>query len=116
MRNHKKYKVWQDSMLIVQDIYTLSASFPEQERFGLISQIQRAAVSIPSNIAEGSARTSDKEFSRFLEISLGSAREIETQIILANRLGYITDTQLEIILDKIDHIEKQLYLFINRLK
>lgn len=87
--NHKELDVWKKSMDLVELIYKLSSSFPENERFGLTSQIRRAAVSVPSNIAEGAGRKGDKEFVQFLHIALGSLSEIETQYLIAVRLNYI---------------------------
>ncbi len=91
MKNHKDLDVWKLSIEFVEIVYKLSASFPKDELYGLTSQIRRASVSIPSNIAEGAARQSDKEFIQFLYISLGSVSEVETQLIIAQRLGYIND-------------------------
>ncbi len=84
--NFKELDIWKKSMVLVKDIYLLLADLPSQERFGLISQIQRSAVSIPSNIAEGSGRKSDKEFNYFLTISLSSSFELETQLLLSEEL------------------------------
>ena len=83
MRNFKELKIWQKGFQIAGDTYNLIQSFPSTERFALSSQITRAAVSIPSNIAEGSSRKSDKDYSRFIEISLGSSYELETQLLIA---------------------------------
>ena len=82
MRDFRKYTVWQDGIKFVKRIYKFSESLPKDEKFGLISQIKRASVSIPSNIAEGCSRNSEIEFKRFLEIALGSAFELETQLII----------------------------------
>ena len=89
MRNFRDLEVWQSSVLFVKRIYILTGTFPKEEKFGLVSQINRCAVSIPSNIAEGCSRTSQKDFSRFLQISLGSAFELETQIEIAKEIGFI---------------------------
>lgn len=89
MRNFRNYKVWIGSMNLVKKIYQITSTFPSSEKFGLISQVRRSAISIPSNIAEGAGRKSEKEFLRFLEISTGSAFELETQLLLAEGLGYI---------------------------
>ncbi len=99
--NHKEMDVWQKSMLLAEKIYEISSQFPKEELYGLTSQIRRAAVSVPSNIAEGAARKSDKEFLQFITISLGSLSEIETQYILATRLGYLeSDIEIdELIID-----------------
>jgi four helix bundle protein len=88
MNDHKDLDVWKKSMDIVVDIYGITKDFPKDEIYGLTSQIRRAAVSIPSNIAEGAARNTDKEFMQFLYISLGSASEVETQLLLAQRLQF----------------------------
>ncbi len=86
---HKQLDVWQTSMRFVSSLYQLTKQFPSDERFGLTNQIQRASVSIPSNIAEGSARHGNKEYIQFLYISLGSAAEVETQLLIARDLGYV---------------------------
>ncbi|MCJ8288745.1 MAG: four helix bundle protein [Crocinitomicaceae bacterium] len=89
MHQFKKLEIWKRSQDFCVNIYALTGDFPKSEMFGLQSQIRRSAVSIPSNIAEGTSRNSNKEFNRFLEIALGSAYELETQLIIANRLNYI---------------------------
>ena len=86
---HRDLNVWKKSITLVKDVYVQTKSFPNEELYGLTSQLRRAAVSIPSNIAEGFARNSDKELLRFLSIALGSASELETQIIICNEIGYI---------------------------
>lgn len=88
---HRKLEAWQKSMALARSIYTLTAGFPDDERYGLRAQMRRAAVSIPSNIAEGAARGSDAEFVRFLRVARGSLAELETQLILASELGYVGD-------------------------
>ena len=91
MNSHKDLLVWQKSVDMVTRIYTATKRWPKEELYGLTSQIRRAAVSIPSNIAEGAGRTGQKEFSRFLSIALGSLAEVETQILIAARLGFLQD-------------------------
>ena len=91
IKNHKDLEVWKKSMDLVSNIYKITESFPNKELYGLTNQIRRAAVSIPSNIAEGAARNSKKEFIQFLYIALGSLSELETQIIIANRLEYLNN-------------------------
>ena len=86
--DHKDLEAWKQAMQLVEELYRLTRSFPKQETYGLTSQMRRAAVSIPSNLSEGSARSSAKEFSQFLSICLGSLAELETQLILAARLEY----------------------------
>ncbi|MDO9152546.1 MAG: four helix bundle protein [Paludibacter sp.] len=91
MTTHKDLNVWKKSMNMVILTYRLTGQFPKEELFGLSSQMRRAAVSIPSNIAEGHGRNSDKELIRFLFISLGSASELETQILLSNKLDFLKE-------------------------
>jgi len=90
-RQHHNLQAWQLGMTLVKDIYAVTRLFPESEKFGLCSQMQRAAVSIPSNISEGAARTGDREFLHFLSIARGSLCELETQVMISKELGYITD-------------------------
>ena len=92
LRTHKDLEVWKQSIDLVSTVYRISKTFPHEERYGLANQMRRAAVSIPSNIAEGAGRGSRKEFSQFLHIALGSLSEVETQIIIAKRLGYLDDS------------------------
>ncbi|UAM96650.1 four helix bundle protein [Polaribacter litorisediminis] len=89
MKTHKDLLVWQKSIDLVTEIYKLTSQFPSNEIYGLVSQLRRASVSIPSNIAEGAARSSDKEFARFLYIARASAAEVETQLIISENLGYL---------------------------
>ncbi|TDQ17068.1 four helix bundle protein [Algoriphagus boseongensis] len=89
MHNFKELKVWQKSVDLAVKIYTSTKSFPSEEKFGLISQMRRAAVSIPSNIAEGCAKTSSKSFSNSLEVSLGESFELETQMIISEKVGIL---------------------------
>ncbi|MGY0392929.1 four helix bundle protein [Bizionia sp. KMM 8389] len=94
--DHKELQVWKQSMDLVVMVYDLTRAFPDEERYGLISQMRRAAVSIPSNIAEGAARKSDNEFLQFLSVCLGSLAELETQYLIAVRLHITTaDTPME---------------------
>jgi len=92
-KGHKDLIIWQKSMDLVEDIYKLTSFFPKEEVYGLTSQIKRAVISIPSNIAEGAARNSKKEFKQFLYIALGSLSEVETQILIAERLNYINEVE-----------------------
>ena len=92
LRTHKDLEVWKQSIDLVSTVYRISKTFPHEERYGLANQMRRAAVSISSNIAEGAGRGSRKEFSQFLHIALGSLSEVETQIIIAKRLGYLDDS------------------------
>jgi four helix bundle protein len=92
-RNHRELRVWQFAMILVERIYALTATFPREEVYGLSSQMRRAAISIPSNVAEGSARGTTKELLHFLRIADGSLSELDTQIELAKRLGYVSTTE-----------------------
>ena len=109
-------EIWQLSIDMVTDIYKISAMFPEEEKFGLTSQIRRAAISIPSNIAEGNGRASQKEFSQFLIISRGSLSEVETQLFIAEKLAYQTSENLEEIRKKISRLFKMIHSFLHSLK
>ena len=106
-------KDWQKSMELVEDIYKLTSSMPDIEKFNLVTQINRCAISIPSNIAEGKGRNSDKEFKQFLYISRGSLYELKTQIELAKRLGYIKVNKA--ITDKLIEIDSMLNSLIKKL-
>lgn len=111
---HKDLDVYKLSLDFVIDIYKLSDSFPSSEGFGLTSQIRRAAVSLPSNIAEGSGRNSTKEFIRFINMSSGSLAEVETQLEIAERLGYVNDSAD--LKQKLTTIQKMLYRLKESLK
>ena len=91
MQSHKNLDTWQEAMQLVKMTYQVSAGFPQCEQFGLTSQMRRAAVSVPSNIAEGVARGTTKEYVRFLNIARGSLSELDTQLEIANMLGFIED-------------------------
>ncbi len=112
--NYKNLKIWNLGIEIVDDVYQLIEIFPKDEKFGLISQISRCSVSIPSNIAEGSART-DKSFSHFIDISLGSSFELETQLIIASKRNYISNEQLNKLEEKITEFQKMTMSFQNKL-
>jgi four helix bundle protein len=94
MKTHKDLDVWKMSVNLVTDIYKITSKFPKEELYGLTSQIRRSSVSIPSNIAEGAARKSDKEFIQFLHIALGSCMELETQIIISKNLTFVSDSEI----------------------
>lgn len=101
-RKHHELRAWQEAMSLVKEVYRITASFPRDELYSLTSQMRRAAVSIPSNIAEGAARTGDKEFLQFLSISRGSLSELETQLIIAGDLGYLPSS--DEIMQRIDSL------------
>ena len=126
-RNFRSYKVWQDAVEYASKVYKVTADLPWFEKKGLCDQLQRAAVSISSNIAEGAARPSDADFAHFLDTALGSAFEVETQLMIAKNVGYIRTKDderktkdegqgkmtIEELLDGIQDIEKQLSNFIS---
>jgi four helix bundle protein len=109
MHNIKELKIWNKAIDLAVGIYELSAGFPSDERFGLTSQTRRCAVSIPSNISEGAGRNTKGEFRQFLGIANGSSYELQTQIVIANKLKFINDKSAEDILNKIDEIQKMNY-------
>ncbi len=115
MHNYKKLQIWQDAMDLAQDVYDITERLPKMETYGLMSQMTRSAVSAPSNIAEGSART-DKDFAHFLSIAIGSLFELSTQIILAERIGYIDHTQSLSLCDKADKLQMMISGFMRRLE
>ena len=108
MRDYKKYDTWKIAHELVKEIYTISESFPKSELFGLTSQIRRASVSIPTNIAEGCGRSSDKEFARFLEISIGSTNETEYLLFLSCDLGFTSEDNLLSLTPKLNLIRQKL--------
>ena len=103
---HHKLEVWRRSISFVQRIYEATADFPDLEKFGLVSQMRRASVSVPSNIAEGAARNSKKEFMNFLHIAQGSISELETQIIISGRLGFLGNTVQEELLNELEELSR----------
>ena len=115
-RNFREYKVWKDAVAMSTKIYKLTATLPFFEKKGLCDQLQRAVVSIASNIAEGSSRPSDNDFAHFLDISLGSAYEVETQLLIAYNVGYLKQEQYNSFLSDIINIEKQISALINKIR
>ena len=113
--NYKKLKIWQDSIKLISLNYKLTKSFPESESYNLISQMNRCSVSIASNIAEGSSKSTDRHFKTFLENSLGSAFEWETQLIVARNEGYLNQEEFEDSEDKILQLQKMIGAFIDKL-
>ncbi|SHF90172.1 four helix bundle protein [Chryseobacterium sp. OV279] len=106
--NFKNLNIWKLSIELADEIYTVTDSFPKSEEFGLKSQLRRCAVSVASNIAEGSSRSSTKDFNRFLEISLGSLYELQTQIIISNNRNYFESSKNEIIENKITELQRMI--------
>jgi len=115
-RDYKKWDIWNKGMEIVRKVYLLTKKFPKEEVYGLVSQMRRAAVSIPSNVAEGSGRNYDKEFKQFLYVSLGSSSELETQILLSKDLGLVNNDDIIDILDDLDHFKRMTSNFIKNLE
>jgi four helix bundle protein len=108
MKTHKDLNVWKESVLLVTLIYDKTKSFPKDELFGLTSQIRRSSVSIPSNISEGAARESNKEYLRFLYIAQGSISELDTQLLIANNLNFLINSDYAQIDERIISIRKML--------
>ncbi len=101
-RKHHDLLAWQEAIKLVTAVYSLTKTFPREEQFGLTSQMRRAAVSVPSNIAEGAARGTEKEFSHFLILARGSLSELETQLTISRELGYASDTtEIDALLDRV---------------
>ncbi len=111
MHNFKKLKIWNEGISLVSDSYKLTKTFPDLEKFGLVSQMNRCAISIPSNIAEGSSKSTNKHFSKYLEDSLGSAFEWETQLIIAFNENYLSEDQFEELEYKIKQLQKMISSF-----
>ncbi|HET7394354.1 MAG TPA: four helix bundle protein [Candidatus Binatia bacterium] len=105
---HKKLEAWKQSMDLVTEIYKTTKEFPTQELYGITNQVRRAAVSVPSNIAEGAARQTKKEFRNFLHVAQGSLSELDTQIEIASRLGYIDSNYRKSLAEKMEPIDKMI--------
>ena len=114
MNNFKELKIWQMSMDLVEKVYKLTLGFPSEEKYVLVSQIQRSAVSIPSNISEGAGRNSNKEFKNFLGIANGSINELSTQLELSVRVGYIKEENIFEILELLTQIQKMNFTLIKK--
>ncbi|RIV68539.1 four helix bundle protein [Flagellimonas aequoris] len=106
MHRFKELTTWKLSKEFCSDIYEVTTSFPETEKFGIINQLRRASVSVPSNIAEGCSRKSNKDFSRFLEIAIGSMYELETQLLISNDLGFVSKEKTQELIEKLNGIIK----------
>lgn len=113
MKTHKDLDVWKKAVDFVTDLYKLTQDFPKEELYGLTSQMRRAAISIPSNIAEGSARQGNKELVQFLYIALGSVVELDTQLIIARNLSYINEEEFIQFMSRLEEIGKMLNGLIN---
>ena len=115
MHNYRELKIWQRSMDYVVKIYEVSADFPREEKYGLSAQLRSCVVSVPSNISEGAGRGTNKQFKRFLEFSMGSINEAQTQIELAYRVKYISKKIYEVLIDEALQIYKMILAFYNTL-
>ena len=111
MHNLKELKIWNKAIDLTVDVYKATANFSADERFGLTSQSRRSAVSIPSNIAEGAGRNSNKEFNNFLGIANGSSYELQTQLVISNKLNLLSNDILDDLLKQIDEVQKMTYAF-----
>lgn len=116
MRDFRKYKIWKKAIELTDWVYSYTDGFPKSEVYALSNQLQQAAVSIASNIAEGSSRTYEKDFAHFLEMSIGSAFEVETQLTIAYRRGYISIDIYNKKIEDLQYLEKQTNIFIQKLK
>ena len=114
-KNYRELIVWQEAIKLAKVVYKLTEKFPRQETYALADQIRRAAVSVPSNIAEGQARRAPGDFRRFLHISLGSLAEVDTQLVLAQEFGYLSQDDINVLDEQIQGSRKKLYALINSL-
>ena len=108
MRNFRELDIWKNGILLVKKVYLLVNTFPSKEKYGLSSQMSRSAISIPSNIAEGCSRDSQKDFSRFLQIALGSSFELETQLLISLEVGLISQSEYVGILESLNKLQKSI--------
>jgi four helix bundle protein len=114
--SYKDLIVWQKSITLVTDVYVLTKSFASEEKYGIVSQMNRAAVSVPCNIAEGSGRESSKSYLQFLKVSKGSLMEVETLMVIAKKLNFITEKEYKIISDNVEELAKILQGLIKSIK
>ncbi|AOW20261.1 four helix bundle protein [Urechidicola croceus] len=111
MHNFKELNVWKEAKDFSVEVFKITNTFPKSELYGITSQINRASVSIPSNIAEGASRKSDKDFSRFIQIALGSSFELETQLIISNEINYLDEITFNKVIEQLNKIQKMLFNF-----
>ena len=116
MHNFRELRIWQRAIDLAELIYKITSDFPLQEKFGLVSQLRRCCVSVPSNISEGAGRATNKQFKYFLEISMGSCNEIQTQLELSFRFNFISKEVLDKLNDEVLQIYKMILVFYNSLK
>ena len=115
MRDFKQLKVWEKAHILTVQVYKITKSFPSDERFGLTGQLRRAATSVPTNIAEGCGRDTERDFARFLSIAAGSASEVEYQLLLACDLGYIESESFKDLTQQVNEVKMMLNAFIKKL-
>jgi len=115
IESFKDLRIWKKGINIVKDVYSITEAFPSKEIYGLTAQMRRSAVSVPSNIAEGFRRFHNKEYKQFLRIALGSAAELETQLIISKELKYIENEQLNFISAKLDELSRMTTVLIHKL-
>ena len=108
----RELKIWQRARVLNKEIYKISMSFPKEELYGLVNQIRRASISVPSNISEGSGYNSDAQFLKYLYIALGSLCEVETQLYLSSDIGYISTEQLELVIVQTDELKRMILGYI----
>lgn len=116
MRDFRKLEIWVDAVRFAGIIYKTTSDFPNQEKYGMVSQMNRAVVSIASNISEGCSRRTNIEFSRFLDMAMGSAFELETQIEISKQVTLISDSDYEILITQLHSIQKRINAYRNKLK
>lgn len=116
MNNYKELNVWKEAVESSVEVYKITSSFPKTELFGLVQQMRRASISVSSNIAEGAGRNNKGEFRHFLGIAVASMCEVESQVIVSSRLGFINLDEIKNELDRIDKIQKMIYKLINVIK
>ena len=116
MRNFRNLEIWNNAIELAKNIYLLTSQLPASEKYGLASQMQRAAVSISSNIAEGASRRTENDFARFLDIALGSSFELETQLIITKEIGFKTQDELDTQLKTLSTLQKQINTLITKIR
>ena len=115
IRTYRDLDIWKVGIQLVKDVYKLTEQFPKQEIYGLVSQMRRAVISLPSNVAEGFRRYHNKEYKQFLYVSLGSCAELETQVTIARELSYISEDKETVLLEKLDHISRMISNLLKKL-
>ncbi|NQY07238.1 MAG: four helix bundle protein [Flavobacteriaceae bacterium] len=116
MHRFKDLEIWKQSRVFCSDIYRITSKFPDEEKFGITNELRRASISIPSNIAEGSSRSSNKEFCRFLEFGIGAAYEVQTQLLISADIGFLNNDDMDNTIEKITSIIKMMVKFKSTLK